>query len=83
MKSKLFLNVVVIGVMSWTVMGFSLAASAKIKRPETMKQEDLSDTKHFDHGAHDTKYDHDAFLGEEDAAEYETLTPEQTKEKLK
>lgn len=82
MKCKLFIVVAMLGVLSWTILGVSLAAKAK-KKPETLPEDDLSDTKHFDHGKHDSKYDHDAFLGEEDAATYDSLTPEQTKEKLK
>ena len=33
-------------------------------------------------GEHDKKYDHDAFLGKDTAAEFEELTPEKSKEKL-
>ena len=76
--------VAMVGVLSWAVLGVSLAAATKAKKkPETLPEDDLSDKKHFDHGKHDSKYDHDAFLGEEDAAMYDTLTPEQTQEKLK
>ena len=33
-------------------------------------------------GEHDKKYDHDAFLGKDTAAEYDDLTPEKSKERL-
>ena len=82
MVRKIFIIVSVLVVMSSTVVGLSLAAAAKKPR-DPIDQEDLSDSKHYDHGTHDTKYDHEAFLGEEDAATYDSLTPEQTKEKLK
>ena len=31
---------------------------------------------------HDAKFDHEAFLGKDTAAEYDQLTPEKSKEKL-
>jgi hypothetical protein len=31
---------------------------------------------------HDPNYDHEAFLGEEEAHEYDELSPEESKEKL-
>lgn len=42
----------------------------------------LSDKEHFKGGEHDKKFDHDAFLGKDKAAEYDELTPEKSKEKL-
>ncbi|MFH4981793.1 hypothetical protein AB6A40_008502 [Gnathostoma spinigerum] len=42
----------------------------------------LSDKNHFKGDEHDVKYDHEAFLGKDTAAEYDELTPEQSKEKL-
>jgi Ca2+-binding EF-hand superfamily protein len=42
----------------------------------------LSDKDHFKGGEHDAKYDHEAFLGKDTAAEYDELTPEKSKERL-
>ncbi|VDD92067.1 unnamed protein product [Enterobius vermicularis] len=42
----------------------------------------LSDKDHLGKGEHDKKYDHDAFLGKDTAAEYDDLTPEKSKERL-
>uniref|UniRef100_A0A915BA27 Reticulocalbin-3 n=1 Tax=Parascaris univalens TaxID=6257 RepID=A0A915BA27_PARUN len=42
----------------------------------------LSDKDHNKGGEHDSKYDHDAFLGKDTAAEYDDLTPEKSKERL-
>ncbi|GMT36798.1 hypothetical protein PFISCL1PPCAC_28095 [Pristionchus fissidentatus] len=42
----------------------------------------LSDKDHFQGDKHDTKFDHDAFLGKDQAAEFDELTPEKSKEKL-
>jgi len=42
-----------------------------------------SDEKHFDeHGHHNADYDHEAFLGEDEAMEFKQLTPEESKERL-
>ncbi|CAD5217013.1 unnamed protein product [Bursaphelenchus okinawaensis] len=42
----------------------------------------LSDNEHFKGAEHDKKFDHEAFLGKETAAEFDELTPEKSKEKL-
>lgn len=41
---------------------------------------DLSDHSHND--AHSFQYDHEAFLGKEEAKTFDQLTPEESKEKL-
>jgi hypothetical protein len=42
----------------------------------------LSDNEHFKGEEHSQKFDHEAFLGKDTAAEYDALTPEKSKEKL-
>ncbi len=42
----------------------------------------LSDEKHFDDEDHNPEYDHEAFLGRDEARSYEDLTPEESKERL-
>lgn len=44
--------------------------------------EELSKEKHYDHEAHNPEYDHEAFLGKQEARVYEELTPEQSKQRL-
>jgi len=60
-----------------------LSASATKDEPKLHK-ESLGDEKHFDAatGEHNAKYDHEAFVGEEEAKTFEQLTPEQSKERL-
>jgi len=44
---------------------------------------ELSDTDHFDEGQeHNFDYDHEAFLGREEARTFDDLSPEESKEKL-
>jgi Ca2+-binding EF-hand superfamily protein len=44
--------------------------------------EALSDKDHYKGNEHDAKFDHEAFLGKDTAAEYDQLTPEKSKERL-
>lgn len=43
---------------------------------------DLSGHEHFPEGGHNTEYDHEAFLGKEEAERFDQLTPEEAKERL-
>ena len=44
----------------------------------------LSDEPHTDSdGEHNIKYDHEAFLGKEEAAEFDKLSPEESKRRLR
>ena len=43
--------------------------------------QELSDADH-DKNGHNAEYDHEAFLGRERAHDYDTYTPEESKEKL-
>lgn len=56
-------------------------SSAKIS-PENHK-DDLSSKEHYKDGMHDARYDHDAFLGEEMAQEWEKLRPSEVKRRLR
>ena len=44
----------------------------------------LSDKSHYDkdHESHNVEYDHDAFLGEEEAERFDKLSPTEAKEQL-
>lgn len=45
--------------------------------------QDFSDIEHHqDEDDHDVNYDHDAFLGKDEASKYKDLTPEESKERL-
>ena len=45
-------------------------------------QKTLSDLDHGDDGEHNVKYDHEAFLGKEQAKTFDELTPEEAKRRL-
>lgn len=42
----------------------------------------LSDSEHFVGDGHNNDYDHDAFLGEEEAKTFSDLSPEESKRRL-
>lgn len=42
----------------------------------------LSDEEHFEGNEHNPEYDHDAFLGHEDAKTFDNLSPEESRERL-
>jgi len=60
-----------------------LAAVSAIPKPNKtrVKEELLSEKKHYDGDEHNPDYDHDAFLGEE-AKTFDQLTPEESQERL-
>ncbi|XP_023933064.1 calumenin-A-like [Lingula anatina] len=43
---------------------------------------DLSDEQHYEGEEHNAEYDHEAFLGQEEAKTFDQLTPEESKERL-
>jgi len=43
---------------------------------------DLSGEKHFDHEEHNPEYDHEAFLGKDEAKEFDELSAEESQERL-
>ncbi|XP_059901897.1 reticulocalbin-3 isoform X1 [Gadus macrocephalus] len=65
-------------VSSFLLAGTSFAVPTKEKRVH--RHGDLSDHPHKD--ATDFQYDHEAFLGKEDAKTFDQLTPEESKERL-
>lgn len=42
----------------------------------------LSESPHEEEGEHNNDYDHEAFLGREEAKTFDQLTPEESKERL-
>ena len=44
--------------------------------------QDLSEQEHFADEEHNPEYDHEAFLGKDEARDFEELTPEESKERL-
>lgn len=60
------------------ILAFGLAVPPQEKRVH--HQRDLSDHAHDD--AHGYQYDHEAFLGKEEAKTFDQLTPEESKARL-
>jgi hypothetical protein len=53
------------------------------KPPVPANDGSFSEKEHFHEGKHDAQYDHDAFLGEDQAKEMEKLSPKETKKRLR
>ncbi|XP_072172128.1 calumenin-A-like [Diadema setosum] len=64
-------------------LALSIASCKPNESSRVKKEVKLSDKQHFDeHGNHNPDFDHDAFLGEEEALTFKDLSPEESKEKL-
>ncbi|CAH8465052.1 unnamed protein product [Schistosoma margrebowiei] len=66
------------------VILFSLFSSELVEskfKPRTTDK-DLSNSPHTHEGEHSAAYDHDAFLGRDEAKRFDDLTPEESKQKL-
>lgn len=66
-------------VLLSVTLGLPRPADAEKDR---VKVQDLSDEKHWDEGEHNPEYDHEAFLGEKEAQEFDQLNPEESRERL-
>ena len=51
-------------------------------KDRVIKDNNLSSENHEENDVHNIEYDHEAFLGKEDARRFEELTPEESKERL-
>ncbi len=63
------------------LIGSVVFATPKPK-DRVIKDEELSSEEHSKEGEHNKEYDHEAFLGKEEAHKFDELTPEQSKERL-
>lgn len=63
---------------------FNCAVSA-IPKPDEKRVLDndiLSHAKHYENEEHNKQYDHEAFLGEDEAKTFDELTPEESRRRL-
>ncbi|XP_064540138.1 calumenin-B [Drosophila montana] len=64
----------------------SLAAASSIpaagELPHNPLEHDSLNAKHFDGGEHNSQFDHEAFLGADEAKKYDELSPEESKRRL-
>ncbi|KAG8182179.1 hypothetical protein JTE90_017130 [Oedothorax gibbosus] len=64
---------------------FIIVLCKAVPNPDSSKRvldKPLSDEQHYENEAHNPEYDHEAFLGKEEAKEFEQLSPEESKERL-
>lgn len=75
----------VAGVLLLLAVGIDF--SAAIPKPDDAAHasrviDELSAAKHFQNDAHNTQYDHEAFLGEDEAKSFDDLAPEESQRRL-
>ena len=65
------------------ILLFTAVAFATPKpRDRVVKDPELSDLEHGGDDDHNKEYDHEAFLGKEEAHKFDELSPEESKERL-
>ena len=67
------------------VLCLDILQSASVdKKDRVVREKKLSDKEHFagDDHEHDFDYDHEAFLGHDEAREFDQLPPEESKSRL-
>lgn len=74
--------VVVAAVVVMAMMETVTAKPADEEKKNRVFKEKLSDEEHFINEEHNPDYDHEAFLGEDEARTFDQLTPEESKDRL-
>lgn len=61
-----------------------VVSSSAVPKPDEKRvmDFDLSDTEHFRNEEHNAQYDHEAFLGKDDAKTFDQLPPEESQRRL-
>lgn len=59
-----------------------IAMSSAVPKPGEDRLKDLSDAKHYDGEEHNSQYDHEAFLGKDEAKTFDQLSPEESQRRL-
>lgn len=72
----------------WISLIFALAVCSRVSaipKPDEKHnplEHDSAHQSHYDGEHHNTQYDHEAFLGEDEAKQFDTLSPEESKRRL-
>jgi hypothetical protein len=77
-------RVVLAVVVTWCFI-ISANGGPTAEKRQKRGPKDLSDEIHFDPetSEHNAEYDHEAFLGQEEAEEFKNLSPEETRRRLR
>lgn len=77
----LFHILVCSNLLLWSTV-LSTAIPKAPEEPEHHNLDHLAHTNHLQNPAHDTKYDHEQFLGEDQAKTFDQLPPEESRRRL-
>lgn len=68
--------------MMYKTTAILLLAFVVICRSSAVPKPGLSDAKHYDGEEHNAQYDHEAFLGKDEAKTFDQLSPEESQRRL-
>ena len=68
--------------ISFILLLVAVALATPKPRDRVVKDPDLSDLEHGGEDDHNKEYDHEAFLGKEEAHKFDELSPEESKKRL-
>lgn len=77
--------VLILGMLTSLFIALTISAVfAGVPSPEESKRlmDHFSDAEHFKNEHHNKQFDHDAFLGEDQAKTFDQLPPEESKRRL-
>ncbi|CAC5409694.1 Calumenin-A,Reticulocalbin-3,Calumenin,Reticulocalbin-1,Calumenin-B [Mytilus coruscus] len=80
-KMKAFSIYVVLGILSVSYCS-TIPKPGEEDHKNRVHDKKLSESPHEEEGEHNNDYDHEAFLGREEAKTFDQLTPEESKERL-
>lgn len=69
----------------WISLLLAIVSVSAIPKPDDKHnplEHDSAHKSHFDGEQHNTQYDHEAFLGQDEAKQFDTLSPEESKRRL-
>lgn len=63
-------------------LNFHVLAVPKPEDHKRVLEHDISNAQHFENEEHNKEYDHDAFLGQDQAKTFDQLEPEESRRRL-
>jgi len=65
-----------------TIVSIVISGTQSVPKPEEKRHDSAAHAAHLNHEEHNAQYDHEAFLGEDQAKTFDQLTPEESKRRL-
>ncbi|CAL1541320.1 unnamed protein product [Lymnaea stagnalis] len=81
-KSSQVMKLYIFVLVLFTLTTVYCSAIPTTEKKQRVQEKTLSNEEHELHGEHNNDYDHDAFLGKEEAETFDQLSPEESKNRL-